>query len=206
MTDKAKVNMDGYVDVAARIAQFRRKYPDGSLQPVNLMQPYTIERLSDQIYIVVVAAAYRSADDRLPGVGMAYEPFPGRTPYTRGSELQNAETSAWGRAIVAALAADTKRAGVASADEVRNRRADEEDRERQRADEPQMTKVELIKHLRSVCFDIWKKRGGDAAGMADEYASWSSGPDAPRGRDIGKEDDPAVLAEFQRYLQKKGQP
>jgi hypothetical protein len=34
--------------------------------------------------------------------------------------LQNAETSAWGRAIVAALAADT-RAGVASADEVHNR-------------------------------------------------------------------------------------
>ena len=36
-----------------------------------------------------------------------------------------AETSAWGRAIVAALAADTKR-GVASADEVRARRAEPE--------------------------------------------------------------------------------
>jgi hypothetical protein len=33
--------------------------------------------------------------------------------------VQNAETAAWGRAIVAALAADTKR-GIASAEEVRN--------------------------------------------------------------------------------------
>src|SRR5690606_40824121 len=67
---------------------------------------------------VVVAAAYRTPDDQRPGIGMAYEPYPGRTPYTRGSELQNAETSAWGRAIVAALAADTRR-GIASAEEVR---------------------------------------------------------------------------------------
>jgi hypothetical protein len=35
----------------------------------------------------------------------------------------NAETSAWGRAIVACLAADTQK--IASLDEVRNRRADE---------------------------------------------------------------------------------
>ena len=42
---------------------------------------------------------------------------PGLTPYTKNSELQNAETSAWGRALVAVLAADTKE-GVASADEV----------------------------------------------------------------------------------------
>jgi len=54
---------------------------------------------------------------------MAYEQWPGRTPYTRDSELQNAETSAWGRAIVAVLAADTKR-GIASQEEVRNRSAE----------------------------------------------------------------------------------
>lgn len=200
----SKVSMDGYVDVAARIAEFRRKYPEGSLQPANLAEPYKIERLGDQIHIVVVAAAYRAPDDPLPGIGMAFEPFPGRTPYTRGSELQNAETSAWGRAIVAALAADTKRAGVASADEVRNRQADEEAAEKARAEEPQMTKAELIKHLRMVCFDIWKKRGGDAAGMADDFTVWSSSPQDPKGRDIAREDDPAVLAEYQRYLQRNG--
>jgi hypothetical protein len=114
-----------YVDVAGRIRAFREAYPSGSLQPADLTRPYTIEVIGDQIYIVVVAAAYRTPEDIRPGVGMAYESFPGKTPYTRGSELQNAETSAWGRAIVAALAGDTKK-GVASADEVRNRQAERE--------------------------------------------------------------------------------
>lgn len=114
-----------YVDVPARIAEFRTKHPEGSLQPANLAEPYRVETIGDKTYVVVVAAAYRSPEDPRPGIGMAYEQFPGRTPYTRDSELQNAETSAWGRAIVAALAADTKRS-VASAEEVRNRRADQE--------------------------------------------------------------------------------
>jgi hypothetical protein len=37
--------------------------------------------------------------------------------------MQNAETAAWGRAIVAALAADTKK-GIASSEEIRNRQVD----------------------------------------------------------------------------------
>lgn len=49
--------------------------------------------------------------------------FPGRTPYTLGSELMNAETSAWGRAIIAVGAADSKK-GISSAEEVRNRQAE----------------------------------------------------------------------------------
>lgn len=114
---------EDYVDVATRIAEFREKHPEGSLQPADLSVPYRVEVIGDQTLIVVVAAAYRSPDDTKPGIGMAQELFPGKTPYTRGSELQNAETSAWGRAIVAALRADTKR-GIASADEVRNRQAE----------------------------------------------------------------------------------
>jgi hypothetical protein len=115
---------EGYVDVATRIAEFREQFPFGSLRPADPANPYRIETTADgQQWIVVVAVAYRSDADPIPGIGMAWEQYPGRTPYTRGSELQNAETSAWGRAIVAALAADTKR-GVASADEVRNRAAE----------------------------------------------------------------------------------
>lgn len=117
--------LSDYVDVPARIAEFRSKHPEGSLQPANPAEPYKVERIGDKTYVVVVAAAYRTPDDARPGIGMAYEQWPGRTPYTKDSELQNAETSAWGRAIVAVLAADTKRS-VASAEEVRNRRADRE--------------------------------------------------------------------------------
>lgn len=116
-------DMDGYNDVASRIAEFRAKYPDGCLRPVDPAQPYRLERIGEDLFVVYVAAAYRSPDDRLPGIGIAQEAYPGKTSYTRGSELQNAETSAWGRAIVAALAADTRR-GVASHEEVRNRQAE----------------------------------------------------------------------------------
>jgi hypothetical protein len=82
-----------------------------------------METIGSQTFVVFVAAAFRSPDDPRPGIGTAWEPFPGLTPYTKNSELQNAETSAWGRAIVAALAGDTRRS-VASAEEVRNRSAE----------------------------------------------------------------------------------
>lgn len=111
-----------YIPVAERIVEFRTKYPKGSLQPADLARPYSIELINGNPNFVVVAAAYREPDDARPGIGMAYEPIPGSTPYTRGSELQNAETAAWGRAIVAVLAADTNR-GIASMEEVQQQAA-----------------------------------------------------------------------------------
>lgn len=108
--------MDDYIDVAARIAEFREKHPEGSLQQLGL----DFREVNNAWWVIYTAAAYRSPDDQRPGVGTAWEPIPGRTPYTKDSEVQNAETAAWGRAIVAALAADTKRGGIASAEEVRN--------------------------------------------------------------------------------------
>lgn len=124
-------SLDDYVDVATRIAEFRDRYPDGSLQPWGddpwrIVQAQGFDRQGDvcqQTFIVYMAAAYRNPDDKRPGVGCAWEVFPGRTNFTRGSELQNAETSAWGRAIIAALASDSKQ-GVASREEVRNRQAE----------------------------------------------------------------------------------
>lgn len=116
--------MRDYVDVAERISIFRAKYPSGSLQPANPEKPYEIVTVGEKTFVVVIAAAYRTPDDPRPGIGMAWEPFPGRTSFQRDSELMVCETSAWGRAIVAVLAADTKR-GVASGDEVRNRQSDD---------------------------------------------------------------------------------
>ena len=63
------------------------------------------------------AEAYRTSDDPRPGVGYASEPYPGTSNFTRDSEIMNAETSAWGRAI-AALGIAVHR-GIASAQEVR---------------------------------------------------------------------------------------
>lgn len=119
---KQEFNNGNYVEVAERIVEFRTKHPEGALRPCDPSQPYRLETIGEQTFIVVVAAAYRTPDDPTPGIGMAWEPFPGKTNFTKDSELQNCETSAWGRAIVAALAADTKH-GIATADEVRARTA-----------------------------------------------------------------------------------
>lgn len=105
-----------YIDVATRIVDFREKHPEGSLQTLSV----DFRDFAGKSWVIYQAAAYRSPDDQRPGVGMAWEPVPGPTQFTRDSELQNAETAAWGRAMVAALAADTRN-GVASSEEVRNR-------------------------------------------------------------------------------------
>jgi hypothetical protein len=105
-----------YIDVATRIVEFREKFPQGSLQQVS----YEFVNVNGKDWIIYTAAAYRSPDDARPGIGTAWEPIPGPTNFTRDSEVQNAETAAWGRAMVAALAVDTKK-GIASSEEVRNR-------------------------------------------------------------------------------------
>jgi hypothetical protein len=106
-----------YVDVATRIREFKEAFPTGSLQRVDIQ----FVNIGGKDFVVYTAAAYRSPDDERPGIGTAWEPIPGKTPYTKDSEVMVAETSAWGRAIVAALAGETKR--IASAEEVRNRPA-----------------------------------------------------------------------------------
>lgn len=122
MSQQYKGPLD-YIDVAARIVEFRTKHPAGSLTrvgPDGALEPVQFLDFGGKTWVVYTAFAYRTPEDRFPGVGTAWEPVPGPTQFTRDSEVQNAETAAWGRAIVAALAADTKK-GVASAEEVRNR-------------------------------------------------------------------------------------
>lgn len=112
-----------YVDVATRIRDFKAEYPTGSLQQVRL----EFHTIGDQQFVLYVAACFRTPDDQRPGIGSAWEPIPGKTPYTRDSEVMVAETSAWGRAIVAATGADTKNSGaVASLDEVKARQKPQE--------------------------------------------------------------------------------
>lgn len=109
-----------YIDVAQRLRDLKDTYPQGSMQQLSL----EFREVAGQWWVVYTAACYRTPDDERPGHGTAWEQVPGKTPYTKGSELQNAETAAWGRAIVAALAGGTKR--IASREEVRNRGAEQD--------------------------------------------------------------------------------
>jgi hypothetical protein len=104
-----------YVTVAERIGAFHEKYPEGSIQSEVLT-------LNDH-EVLVKAAAYRTADDPRPGIGHSWLGIPGSTPYTRGSEVENAETSAWGRAL-AALGFEVKK-GIASRDEAQNKEGEQ---------------------------------------------------------------------------------
>ncbi len=104
-------DLSEYIDVAERIRVFIAKHPEGSLSS-------ELTYLENPAGWLCKAYAYREPTDPCPGVGHAFEPVPGKTPYTKDSEAMNAETSAWGRAIVA-LGFETKK--IASANEVRNR-------------------------------------------------------------------------------------
>lgn len=105
------MSREDYIEVSERIQKFYEKYPDGSLQG-------SWEWLDDSHAVIVYRAeAYRTPGDIRPGVGYASEPYPGLSNFTRNSEIMNAETSAWGRAI-ASLGIAVNR-GIASAQEVR---------------------------------------------------------------------------------------
>jgi hypothetical protein len=140
-------SLDGYIEVPDRIRAFKEQYPDGSLQG-----DWELKEIGGDTFVVYVARAYRTADDERPAVGMAWEPYPGKTPYTKDSELMNAETSAWGRAIVALgfLAQGEK---VASANEVRARQSNGSGSERVAPSDKQLDLIERLV----------KKHGGDPA-------------------------------------------
>lgn len=126
-------DLGNYNTVPERMTEFFTKYPDGSLQgdyefkqvPIYVKDKESgdAKLAGEKTIIIYTARAYRNPDDQLPGVGTASEPIPGLTPYTKDSEMMNAETSAWGRAILAVGAADTRK-GVASREEVQSRRSD----------------------------------------------------------------------------------
>jgi hypothetical protein len=106
--------LDEYVDVASRLKEVYERFPDGRLVTER---PWVME-IAGKPFVCCHAKAYRTPDDPLPGDGLAWEPVPGPTQFTRDSELMNAQTAAFGRAIVA-LGFETKK--IASAEEVRNR-------------------------------------------------------------------------------------
>jgi hypothetical protein len=109
-------DLSDYIQVNERIIRFKEAFPEGSLQ--SQIVELTEER------VVMRGEAYRTPDDPRPGVGHSWLEIPGKTPFTRGSEIENAETSAWGRAL-AALGFEVKR-GIASMEEIAIKEGDEE--------------------------------------------------------------------------------
>lgn len=103
---------EDYIDVAERLRAWYEAYPNARIET-------EIVSLNEK-NVVVKAWAYRgeAADEKPAGTGHASMAIPGSTPYTRGSELENTETSAVGRALVMAGLPSKK---VASGDEIRSK-------------------------------------------------------------------------------------
>jgi hypothetical protein len=108
-------NPDEYNTVAERIEAFVAKYPEGSLQS-------EVIELSDK-RVVMRGYAYRARDDERPGIGTSAMPIPATNAMLRNSEIETAETSAWGRAI-AALGFEVRKA-VATKNEVDAKKVDD---------------------------------------------------------------------------------
>lgn len=108
--EKRKAFAADYVEVADRIRAWYEAYPNARIET-------EIVSISDKL-VVVKAQAFRgeTPDEKPAGVGHSSMSIPGSTPYTRGSELENTETSAAGRALVMAGLPSKK---IASGDEIR---------------------------------------------------------------------------------------
>lgn len=110
----AGFDLSNYVEVADRLREWYEKNPSARIVTTIVDQ--------SEKRVTVKAEVFRKADDVLAaGVGHSALSIPGTTPYTKGAELENAETSAIGRALVAAGLPSKK---IASADEVRAKRSE----------------------------------------------------------------------------------
>ena len=109
--------MDDYVDVAERIRLAKELYPELSFQTME----DSVVTIGQATFVRVKVALYRDPADARPAICIAWEPLPGKTPYTRDSEAMNAETSAMGRCCIA-IGIPSKK--IASKDEMKARLAD----------------------------------------------------------------------------------
>ena len=111
------MDLTNYVDVPERFKQALAKWPDLRIME-NRPEVITI---GDKTFISVTMQAWRTPDDPIPAQATCFEPFPGKTSFTRDSEQMNASTSCLGRVLGLMMSFGTK---MASAEEVRNRQPD----------------------------------------------------------------------------------
>ena len=111
------MDLTNYVDVPERFKQALAKWPDLRIME-NRPEIITI---GDKTFISVTMQAWRTPDDPIPAQATCFEPFPGKTSFTRDSEQMNASTSCLGRVLGLMMSFGTK---MASAEEVRNRQTE----------------------------------------------------------------------------------
>ena len=109
-------SLDNYVDVPTRIKMLLEQYPNASI----VADPPCIRDLAGHHFIEVTVTITCNDEHNRMARASAWEPFPGKTPYTKDSEAMNSETSAVGRAC--GLLGIGLKSSVASLDEVRSRR------------------------------------------------------------------------------------
>lgn len=89
-------NIDNYVTVNERLLLALEKFPD--LRVVE-SEPVFVNAPDGKVFVQAKMTVYRTWDDTLPMVGFIWEEFPGKTPYTSGSEQPNSATSVLGRIL-----------------------------------------------------------------------------------------------------------
>jgi hypothetical protein len=132
------MDLSNYIDVPTRFAALLAKWPELRIKE---HRPGIIA-VGDQIFISVTMQAWRTPDDPLPCQATCYEPFPGRTPFTKLAEQQNASTSCLGR--LAGLMMSFPK--MASLEEVINRQTEEKPKSFT-ADKPSEAQLRLLKAL-----------------------------------------------------------
>ena len=111
------MDLSNYIDVPTRFAALLKKWPELRIKE---HRP-EIVTIGDKIFISVTMQAWRTPDDPQPCQATCFEPFPGKTSFTRDSEQMNASTSCLGR--LAGLMMSFPK--MASLEEVINRQKDE---------------------------------------------------------------------------------
>lgn len=111
------MDLSNYIDVPTRFAALLEKWPELRIKE---HRP-EIVTIGDKIFISVTMQAWRTPDDPQPCQATCFEPFPGKTSFTRDSEQMNASTSCLGR--LAGLMMSFPK--MASLEEVINRQKEE---------------------------------------------------------------------------------
>ena len=88
-------DLSEYVDVKTRLKQALALYPQ--LRIVEHRPEIT--QVGDQLFIECSVTVSRDPDDPIPVTAYMFEPYPGRTTFTKLSEQANGATSALGRAL-----------------------------------------------------------------------------------------------------------